>query len=98
MEARKRPSKNLPIPDLRRTSTFDRLRTFAARAARLADACIRIWKRLVRVLKMMMDLALDPGVEGLAAAEANLHRWILRLYIHGHCFGIELFVFVSVTH
>ena len=52
----------------------------------------------MRGLKMMMHFAQDPSVEALAAAEANLHCWILRLYIDRHGFCVELFVLVSVTH
>jgi len=47
---------------------------------------------------MMMNFAGDAGIESLAAAEADLHCWILSLYIDRHGFGVELLVFVSVTH
>jgi hypothetical protein len=37
---------------------------------------------------MVTNFALNTGVEGLAAAEANLHCRILSLYIDGHCVGV----------
>jgi hypothetical protein len=53
---------------------------------------------LVFGLKMVTNFGSHPRIKRLAAPEANLHCWILSLYILGHRFGVELFVLVSVAH
>ncbi|CAA9235917.1 MAG: hypothetical protein AVDCRST_MAG93-1099 [uncultured Chloroflexia bacterium] len=47
---------------------------------------------------MMMHFAENPRIKRLPATEANLHRRILSLHIHGQGFGVEQFIFFPIGH